>query len=397
MRFTPRKSDPSNWFRFEVVAEETHYQALAAKRRDTPIELASPLPNTPEPMLIAYRYADVARIISDQTEFSTDSISVRYRPVLGRRTMLALSWHERRHFRSVLGATLGQRNASALRNDVVVPIIEGIIAELRNRQVFDLVTEIASVIPSRVLARLLGLPAEVAPLLLRYALAMIGFVEDPKYAIQKSRALRKLFRGLIEERHRAPSDDLVSRLLKTEDNDEGLPDEDVVDMLVLLTFAGTETALPAIASMFFALLAHPDQLDAVRSAPELARNAVEETLRWEAPVQATFRTAARDTSIAGVPVSEGTPVLAHIGSANHDVPGLLDPDLFNLLRPGPIHHLSFGLGAHRCVGAHLARLEMRLAMERIFSEWPKLRIVGGGIQITGQFVRRPASLPVEVR
>src|SRR5207253_600710 len=124
MRFTPRKSDPSNWFRFEVVAEETHYQALAAKRRDTPIELASPLPNTPEPMLIAYRYADVARIISDQTEFSTDSISVRYRPVLGRRTMLALSWHERRHFRSVLGATLGQRNASALRNDVVVPIIE---------------------------------------------------------------------------------------------------------------------------------------------------------------------------------------------------------------------------------------------------------------------------------
>lgn len=385
-----------DWFRFEVVDEKTHYAQLAAKRRDAPIEITSPLPSLTEPVVTAYRHADVAHIISDEAAFSSDIVAARYRPVLGRRTMVALDWHERRPIRSVLGSVFGRRNANLLVADVLLPVIEPIARSLRGRTEADLVDEVASVVPSMVIAKLMGLPQDAAPALLRHALAMMTYIDAPKAAIRGARALRKMFTELIDERRRAPGDDLVSRLLQADGESDRLTDEDVVDLLVLLAFAGTETAFPGIGSMFAALLQHPDQLEMVRSAPALAGTAVDEALRWEAPVQATFRSATRDTRLGDFPVPAGTTVLAHLGSANHDIPGLDRPDRFEVDRPGPIQHLSFGLGARRCIGMHLARLEMRLTLEHVLAACPRLRPVSrDDVKITGQFVRGPVRLPVE--
>jgi cytochrome P450 len=395
-----QRRETPDWFRFEVVDDTTYYEGLAAKRRETPIEITSPLPSLTESVVTAYRYADVARIISDESEFSSDVIAARYRPVLGRRTMVALNWHERRPIRSVLGSVLGRRNVNRLVADVIVPVIEPIAQRLGERAEVDLVAEVSSVVPSMVIARLMGLPPDAAPVLLHNALAMMSYIDSPKSAIRGSRALRKLFTRLIEERRSGlgdgQGDDLVSLLLAADGEADPLSDEDVVDLLILLAFAGTETAFPGIGSMFGALLQHPDQMEMVRSTPALAGNAVDEALRWEAPVQATFRAATRDTRLGDIPVPVGTTVLAHLGSANHDIPGLVRPDRFDVERPGPIQHLSFGLGARRCIGMHLARLEMRLALEHVLAACPRLRPVSrDDVRITGQFVRGPVRLVVE--
>ena len=396
IRAAAHKRETPDWFRFEVVDEKTYYEELAAKRRDAPIEITSPLPSLSEPVLTAYRHADVARIISDESEFSSEIVAARYRPVLGRRTMVALDWHERRPIRSVLGSVLGRRNMDRLVADIILPVIEPIARGLRGRAEADLVAEVSSRVPSMVIARLMGLPPDAAPALLQHALEMMSYIDDPKSAIRGSRALRKLFRGLIEERRRDPGDDLVSRLVEAGGEAEPLTGEDVVDLLILLAFAGTETAFPGIGSMFGALLQHPDQLEMVRAAPALIGNAVDEALRWEAPVQATFRSATRDTRLGDHPVPAGTTLLAHIGSANHDIPGLARPDGFEVDRPGPIQHLSFGLGARRCIGMHLARLEMQLTLEHVLAACPRLRPVShDDVRITGQFVRGPVRLLVE--
>jgi cytochrome P450 len=350
-------------------------------------------------VVTAYRYDDVARIVSDESEFSSDIVAARYRPVLGRRTMVALNWHERRPIRSVLGSVLGRRNVDRLVTDVIVPVIEPIARRLRGQGEVDLVAEVSSVVPSMIIARLMGLPPDTAPLLLRHALAMMSYIDAPKAAIRGSRALRKLFTGIIEERRGNPGgdeDDLVSRLLAVDGEGDPLTDEDVVDLLILLAFAGTETAFPGIGSMLAALLQHPDELEKVRSAPDLAAGAVDEALRWESPIQATFRAANRDTRLGDFPVPAGTTVLAHLGSANHDVPGVPRPDRFEVDRPGPIQHLAFGLGARRCIGMHLARLEMRLTLEYVLAACPRMRPVSrDDVKITGQFVRGPVRLLVE--
>jgi cytochrome P450 len=271
------------------------------------------------------------------------------------------------------------------------------VRELLRQGQGDLVHEVAAVVPPLVITRLLGLPDTEAPLLLRNALAIIGYMDDPKAGVRGSRALRKLFGEAIEERRLKPGDDLISLLLATPAGDSLPADEDVVAMLLLLAIAGTETTYPAIGSLFYALLHDEEQLAAVRSAPALMTRAVDEVLRWEAPVQLTCRSAARDVEIGDLTAPAGTLVLAHLGSANHDIPGIAEPELFDVHRPGPIPHVSFGLGTHRCLGTHLARLEIALTAETILAECPSLRLAPGcHPTINGQAVRGPVSLQVEV-
>jgi cytochrome P450 len=385
-----------DWFQFQMVNGKSYYEALAAKRADFPVEIRSPFQNAADPIITAYRYSDVIRIISDEAEFSSEIIAARYRPILGPQTMVALGHRESRPFRSLLGSALGPRNMDALTSGVLLPIIERVVETLSKRRDADLVTDLAATIPPLVIAYLLGLPPETAPSLLRDAMAAMSFSDEPKTAIRGARALRKLFRQLVEERHRKPGDDLVSCLLAPAGG-EPPRDDDVVALLVLLAVAGTETAFPGIGSMFCALLTHPEQLEAVRRDPSLARAAVNETLRFESPVQATARSAVRDTHLGPVEVAAGTAVFAHLGSANHDLPGLTDPDRFDIHRPSPVPHLAFGLGAHRCIGLHLAKAEMELTLRGVLAACPGMRIASGHTaEIVGQFIRAPISLPVEL-
>jgi cytochrome P450 len=397
MSSTPFLRDTLDWFEFKAADEDDYYGSLAAKRRDTPVEITRPFRDDSLPVVTAYRYADVVKIVRNEEDFTANVVAVKYRPVLGQRTMTALTNGEQRHLRSVVGAFLSSRRVQSLGEGIVRPVVTDTVRTLLRQGHGDLVHEVAAVVPPLVITRLLGLPDEVAPLLLRNALAVIGYMDDPKAGLRGSRALRKLFGEAIEERRLKPGDDLISLLLATPAGDSPPADEDVIAMLLLLAIAGTETTYPAIGSLFCALLRDDEQLAAVRTAPELMTQAVDEVLRWEAPVQLTCRSAARDVEVGDITAPAGTMVLAHLGSANHDIPEIAEPERFDIHRPGPIPHVSFGLGTHRCLGTHLARLEIALTAATILAECPSLRLAPGcDATISGQAVRGPVSLEVEV-
>lgn len=388
----------TDWFGFGLVnAGDAYYEALAAKRHQVAVEVAAPFQSNPVPLFIAYRYSDVARVISDEGTFNSDGVATIFRPVLGQRTMMALGPAERRKFRSVLGSVLGPRNTAALMAEILVPVIGPVVEALPASGEADLVADVTAAVPGLVIARLLGMDLETAPLLLRYAMQMAGYLDRPKEAVQASRALRRLFKPVVEERRRRPDNDLISALLGANDAGEALSDEDVIALLVLLAWAGTETAYPGLGSLLYAMLTHPEQAEAVRASPDLARRAADEALRWETPIQGTCRWAAQDTQVGTVDVPAGSTVFAHLGSANRDLPGLADPDMFDIRHESPSPHLAFGLGGHRCIGVHVARMEMALTLDMLLAKYRRLRLTDPGTaRITGHFVRGPVRLSAEL-
>ena len=178
--------------------------------------------------------------------------------------------------------------------------------------------------------------------------------------------------AIIEQRRREPRDDLVSRLVEAEDAGDKLTAKETRVMLRLLLTAGNETTTNLIGNGVRALLRDPDQLALLRERPELIPSAVEELLRYDPPVQLDMRVALRDMELGGLAVKEGTMITLLIGSANHDPERFPAPEQLDITRSGQ-PNISFGRGIHHCLGAPLARLEGRVALEVLLERIPRLR------------------------
>jgi cytochrome P450 len=165
--------------------------------------------------------------------------------------------------------------------------------------------------------------------------------------------------------------------------------------LRLLLPAGAETTYRASASLMFGLLTHPDQLDAVRADRDLIPQAVEEGLRWESPVGGASRLAVTDAVIEGCPIESGSMVNVHLRSANRDPQRWSDPDAFDIFRP-PQSNLAFGYGAHICLGIHLARMEIKAAIDTVLDRLPNVRLdpKAADVHVSGLDFRGPLELPV---
>jgi len=196
-------------------------------------------------------------------------------------------------------------------------------------------------------------------------------------------------------RRRSPRDDLVSDLAHCELDGERLADEEIFSFLRLLLPAGVETTFRASGNLLFALLTHPDQLDAVRRDRSLIHQAIEELLRWDPPLLLVSRVATRDTEIGGVAIPAGASVTPMLGSANRDERRYDNPDRYDVFRD-PKQHISFGHGPHMCLGMHLARMEMRVVLDAVLDRLPDVRLdpAGDDPHIRGQVFRSPTSLPV---
>jgi cytochrome P450 len=201
---------------------------------------------------------------------------------------------------------------------------------------------------------------------------------------------------ILAERRREPREDLISELAHAELDGEHLSDEEIFSFLRLLLPAGVETTYRATGNMLFSLLANPEQLDAVRSDRELIPQAIEESLRFETPLLNITRLATKDTEVGGVPIPAGSTVMLMLAAANRDETRFPDPDNYDILRESPKPHISFGRGPHACLGTHLARLEMRVALNLLLDRLPNLRLDpdGDDPHIRGQIFRSPTSLPV---
>lgn len=249
-------------------------------------------------------------------------------------------------------------------------IVAAQVAKLGRGEAFDVVDDLAIPLPVTIIAEMLGVEPERQRDFKRWSDAIISVASGSarQNPIESGMLdgfgdLYAYLRETVRQRRRAPADDLVSVLV--DPSQDGVLDElDVVQFVVLLLVAGNETTTNLIGNAAYALLEHPEQLARVASDLALVPSLIEETLRWDAPIQMLFRTATCDTEVAGTPIPKGATVVPLLGSANRDERVFDAPDRFDVRRDAK-GHLAFGLGVHFCLGSALARLEARVALEAL--------------------------------
>ena len=264
---------------------------------------------------------------------------------------------------------------------------------------FDLVPKFAAPLPIAVITDLLGVPDADAGDFARYG-AAIGSALDGIKSLRHAAELmangvklHELFEDLFEQRRREPADDIISRLV-TASEDQVKPDE-MMPVCVLLLIAGFETTVNLISNCVLALLAHPGQWRDVCDAPqELAPKAVEETLRFDPPVQFTDRVALEPAEVEGQTVAKGQRLVTLIAGANRDPEVYTDPGTFNIHREAAAEHLAFSSGIHYCLGQPLARLEANIAIQLLAERMPSLAQGGPVRRRGGTIIRGPLHLPV---
>jgi cytochrome P450 len=260
----------------------------------------------------------------------------------------------------------------------------------------DFVTDIASWHPLRMLCEILGVAAEREGLILRMTNELFG-ADDPELGREDLENLLpemfQLFFDLVEEKRAQPSEDLASVLANGEIDGEPLPHMELLSYFVLVATAGHDTTRNALSGGMRALLEHPEQLAMLRADPSLAKSAADEIVRWTSPVIHFIRTATEDTVVGGQQIAAGDHLVLFYPSANRDEDVFDDPFAFRIDRdPNP--HLGFGVGEHFCLGAGLARMEIRVFLERWLPRLASVELAGEPAHTAASFVGGDKHLPI---
>ncbi|SOJ56641.1 Cytochrome P450 107B1 [Mycobacterium simulans] len=374
------------------------YTELARLRREEPVQRIdmSGMPHdASKPVFIVYRHEEVQQMLQDNETFSSAIIIDAFGDVLGRHVMLGMDEPEHGRHRALVSKAFSQKALARWEDELVAKVGNELIDQFAPRGRADLVKEFTFPYPTQIIAGLLGLPREDYPQFQRWSISLLSFTINPERGRAASAALQEYFTPILAARREEPRDDLISGLAQAEIDAEKLSDEEIFSFLRLLLPAGVETTYRSLGNMLFGLLSNTEQLDAVRSDRSLLPQAIEEAVRWEPPLLTITRVATRDTELAGVPIPAGSSVMPMLGSANRQEDRYPDPDRFNVFRSARAH-IGFGHGVHVCLGMHLARLEMRVALNLLFDRLPNLRLDpdGDDPHIRGQVFRSPTALPV---
>jgi cytochrome P450 len=269
----------------------------------------------------------------------------------------------------------------------------------------DFPQDLSADLPLWTLGDVMGVPGDDRKLLFHWANRVIGF-QDPEYAQydehgkpidpRSRRALADMFEyahRLADEKRRRPGADLLTALLFADADGEAVTDEEFENFFFLLSVAGNETLRNSIPGGMLALIEHPDEHGRLLADPSLLPSAIEEMLRFVSPVMCFRRTAAADTELHGVKIHAGDKVVVYYASANHDESTFLEPHRFDVART-PNDHLGFGIGPHFCLGAFLARLQMRVFFEELLWRLPDLALDGEIERLQSNFQSGIKHMPV---
>jgi cytochrome P450 len=374
------------------------YTELARMRHEQPVQRLdmSVMPHEDsKPVFLVYRHDDITQMLRDNATFSSSIVIDAFGDALGKHVMLGMDEPEHRRHRSLVSAAFSQRALARWEDELVERVANELIDRFADRGRADLVREFTFPYPTQIIAGLLGLPREDYPQFQRWSISLLSILVNRERGLAASQALRDYFAPILEARRREPREDLISRLAQAEIDGQRLADEEIFSFLRLLLPAGVETTYRSTGNLLFGLLSNPRQLDAIRSDRSLIPQAIEEAVRWEAPLLMITRVATRDTVLGGVPIPAGSAVMPMLGSANREEDRYPDPDRFDVFR-SQNPPISWGFGVHMCLGMHLARLEMRVAVNRLLDRLPALRLdpEGDDPHIRGHVFRSPTSLPV---
>ncbi|OBK73318.1 cytochrome P450 [Mycobacterium sp. 1164985.4] len=374
------------------------YTELARLRREEPVQKIE-IPGIPgqegKPIVMVYRYEEAQQMLRDNETFSSAIIIQAFGDVFGKHVMLGMDEPEHGRHRGLVAKAFSQKALARWEDTLVTRIGNALIDRFAERGSVDLVKEFNFPYPTLIIAGLLGLPQDDYAQFQKWSISLLSFTVNPERGKEASAALADYFRPILAARREEPRDDLISRLAGAEIDGEQLSDEEIFSFLRLLLPAGVETTYRAFGNLMFGLLTNPEQLEALRADRSLIPQAIEEAVRWEPPLSMITRIASRDTELGGVHIPEGSSVMPVLGAANRQDERFPDPDEFDIFRESKAN-IGWGHGVHVCLGMHLARLEMRVALNLLLDRLPNLRLDPGAEEayIRGQVFRSPTALPI---
>jgi cytochrome P450 len=383
------------------VAEMALFSPLSPRIRANPypiyarLRAMDPVHVSPFGTALLTRYDDAVSVLRDkrfsvqhrdyldETKSATPLLGDSFGPAPNERdlsnVMLFIDPPRHTRLRTLVNKAFTPRVVDRLRPRIRA-VVDELLDEAEPGGEMDVISALAYPLPVRVICEMLGVPLEdqaeirgwsrkIAPILdpIVTAEAQAGIEEASSF-------LQGYWDSLIETRRSDMRDDLLSELIRAEDEGHRLDHDELRSTCNLILIAGHETTMNLIGNGLLALLRHPAEAEKLRNDPELSRSAVEELLRYDSPVHLTARTATEDVEIGGVPIERGTLAIVAIGGVNRDPAQFAEPDGLDIER-NPNPHLAFSAGAHFCVGSGLARLEAQLVFPRLLARMPKLELV----------------------
>lgn len=313
--------------------------------------------------------------------------------------MLELNPPEHSRLRGLVSKAFTPRVVDNLRPRIAA-IVDTLLRDLPDE--FDVVADLGIPLPALVISELLGLPADGRDHVIRHVRRIIQAFDTPlpraenlKEIYRATEMVEDYFAAVIDSKRTHPGQDLISNLVAARDADGRLSEAELLSTLLLMFVAGYESSTNLVSNGFHALLTHPEVVELLRREPGLVPAAVEEVLRWNAPVQLVGRVALEDVETAGRTVRKGEQVLLFLGAANRDPDRFTDPDRFLIGRKEGAP-LSFGSGIHFCLGAPLARLESHLLFRAVLPLWSRFEPADPGpVRFRANLVLRgAAALPM---
>ncbi|GLR65471.1 hypothetical protein GCM10010909_01490 [Acidocella aquatica] len=289
---------------------------------------------------------------------------------------------EHKRYRSLVNAVFAMGRIANM-HDIIARIVDDLIDDFIERGEVDFVNEFAILLPTYVIADILGLPRDKYALVRKWSDSVIRIVSrmgthaEELAAANDILEFRRFIRATIRARRAVPADDLISYLINVRvEGFEPLTDEEIAPLAFEIAVAGNETTRNTLMSGIVRLLNNPDQLAQIKADPSLISNAIEELLRFETPATSLWRIATRDTELGGVAIPKGGQLLLRFDAGNRDESRFENPDQFDIHRRNARLHQSFGgANIHRCLGQMLARKEMQIAFPKLFARLQNLRVI----------------------
>jgi cytochrome P450 len=406
----PGEIDPGRIFVDPAAyADPVAWHAAAARlRRESPVHRVAI--EDREPFWALTRYADVMDVERHPEIFTNaplPALALRRPPVgateLPVKTLVQMDGDEHKVHRGLVN-TWFKPGSVRRRAEAVAALARRSVDAMARRTECDFAQDVANQFPLQVILSILGLPEADYPRMLRLTQELFGS-DDPDLArlaeddaaIAVIMDFLQYFSTLTAQRRERPGDDLASVIATATLEGAPLGDLEKFGFYLIIATAGHDTTSSAIAGGMLALLEHPEQLALLQAHPELIDSAADELVRWVSPVKHFMRTAQHDAVIGGTEIARGDWLLLSYPSANRDEAVFARPDEFDVTRPDADRSLAFGFGAHYCLGAHLAKLEIRSFFRELIPRIEHMELVAPARHVQAVLVSGPKTIPVRYR